>query len=310
MPSQPCPNTVPCFPCLDDSPVLNLSAEAPDEPTHVAVVTVPTDPPIGTRWVVDGCLGICVSTVSLAEAVECARLQAELCAWDGGDGCSQGICDDDTRRAIFYSAPIICTVICPDGTSFQHTLPSGIVRSIYSQADADYRARIICLTQAATRRICILNDSTQALCHNTVFSQPFVAVGGQPPKTFSIVGGALPTGLTMTPAGVVSGAPTVAGPFTFTLLVQDSQAIPATAMKTFVWTVIEILPVTLPDATLSTPYAQALTETGGTPPETWAVTGGSLPPGMTLNPATGLLSGTPTSSGVFVFVVTMTDSAP
>ncbi|MBG6103361.1 hypothetical protein IW249_003775 [Micromonospora vinacea] len=56
------------------------------------------------------------------------------------------------------------------------------------------------------------------------------------------------------------------------------------------------------------PYQYQLTVTGGTGPFTWSVSAGSLPAGLTLDPVTGLLSGTPTVSGTFPFTVRVTDS--
>ncbi|MGC5307411.1 fibronectin type III domain-containing protein [Micromonospora zamorensis] len=56
------------------------------------------------------------------------------------------------------------------------------------------------------------------------------------------------------------------------------------------------------------PYQYQLTVTGGTGPFVWAVSAGSLPAGLTLDPVTGLLSGTPTVSGTFPFTVRVTDS--
>lgn len=50
------------------------------------------------------------------------------------------------------------------------------------------------------------------------------------------------------------------------------------------------------------------TGTGGAPPYTFAVTSGSLPGGLSLNGATGAVSGTPTTSGTFPFTVTITDN--
>ncbi|MEU7652757.1 fibronectin type III domain-containing protein [Micromonospora taraxaci] len=56
------------------------------------------------------------------------------------------------------------------------------------------------------------------------------------------------------------------------------------------------------------PYQYQLTVTGGTAPFAWSVSAGSLPTGLTLDPVTGLLSGTPTVSGTFPFTVRVTDS--
>jgi large repetitive protein len=70
---------------------------------------------------------------------------------------------------------------------------------------------------------------------------------------------------------------------------------------------ISITPAALPAGTVGSAYNQALTGNGGTGPYTFAVTAGSLPPGISLSGA-GVLSGTPTSNGVYAFTVTSTDS--
>ena len=53
-------------------------------------------------------------------------------------------------------------------------------------------------------------------------TQNFSATGGAGPYTFTLSGGALPGGITLTSAGVLSGTPTAAGVFDFAVSVTDS----------------------------------------------------------------------------------------
>ncbi|MGO9586448.1 MAG: Ig domain-containing protein [Limisphaerales bacterium] len=73
---------------------------------------------------------------------------------------------------------------------------------------------------------------------------------------------------------------------------------------------IQISPVTLPDATSGTPYSVTLSVTGGQPPYTWmlATNSPALPTALSLS-AGGVISGTPNESGTFDFTVQMNDSS-
>jgi len=65
---------------------------------------------------------------------------------------------------------------------------------------------------------------------------------------------------------------------------------------------------TLPAAVVGSPYSQTLAAAGGLLPYTWSVTTGSLPAGLALAPSTGVLSGSPSTSGSFNFTVQVSDS--
>jgi hypothetical protein len=67
--------------------------------------------------------------------------------------------------------------------------------------------------------------------------------------------------------------------------------------------------VSLSHATFGAPYAQALQAIGGSTPYTWVVTAGALPAGLTLDPTTGQITGTPTEPGTSSFTVQVTDSS-
>ena len=72
---------------------------------------------------------------------------------------------------------------------------------------------------------------------------------------------------------------------------------------------LSILTLALPQATSSTAYSTTLASAGGAGSETWSVSSGALPPGITLAPSTGVISGTTTTSGSYPFTVQVTDSS-
>jgi hypothetical protein len=70
-------------------------------------------------------------------------------------------------------------------------------------------------------------------------------------------------------------------------------------------------PPPLPDEGCSASYQETITATGGTAPYTFSVTSGALPPGLSLNSSTGLISGmiSGTAAGSYPFTITATDSS-
>ena len=65
----------------------------------------------------------------------------------------------------------------------------------------------------------------------------------------------------------------------------------------------------LPPGTECMTYsADTFSVEGGTAPFTWSVSAGTLPPGLTLAPSTGAITGTPTAAGTYNFTVTVVDS--
>ncbi len=68
------------------------------------------------------------------------------------------------------------------------------------------------------------------------------------------------------------------------------------------------LPATIPAGTVDQSYNTVLAVGGGSSPYHFSVSSGTLPPGVSLNPTTGTLSGMPTTAGTYSFEVTVTDS--
>ena len=158
--------------------------------------------------------------------------------------------------------------------------------------------------------------STASLPNGSVgaaYNSTLTATGGTGPYTWSagawVGGGALPTGLSLTSAGVLSGTPTAAGSFSFILQVTDSGG--ATATHTYTVSIssqLSITTSTLPNGTVGSGYSATLAATGGTAPYTWSIASGGLPAGLSLG-TTGTISGTPTTAANYTFSVTATDSA-
>lgn len=149
----------------------------------------------------------------------------------------------------------------------------------------------------------------------TAYSTTLAATGGTTPYTWSVSSGKLPSGLSLAAStGIISGTPTAAGNTTFTVTVKDSAKKSAqTKSASFTLTVtpqpLAITTSTLASDTLGTAYSQTLAATGGTPSYNWAISSGSLPPGLSLSASSGTISGTPTSTGTFAFGVTASDKS-
>ncbi|MFN7985947.1 MAG: Ig-like domain-containing protein [Thermoanaerobaculia bacterium] len=136
----------------------------------------------------------------------------------------------------------------------------------------------------------------------------FTVAGGSGSGDWSATG--LPPGLTLSVSGQLSGTPTTAGSFPVSVRYEDSTGCVGTATYTVtVCNTLTVGPGTVPQATATLAYGPiSFTVSGATGAATWAVTSGALPAGLTLNPSTGALSGTPTVVGTFPFTVTATDS--
>jgi len=131
------------------------------------------------------------------------------------------------------------------------------------------------------------------------------ASGGVGPYSWSLIEGSLPSGLTLSSSGVISGTPTTVGTAGFTVQVTDAEGTRASRVLSLSVTPVPPPDVTtnsLPEGTAGTSYHQILSAVEGTPPYQWSLFSGQLPPGLSLT-ASGEITGTPTKSGLFSFTV-------
>ncbi len=153
--------------------------------------------------------------------------------------------------------------------------------------------------------------------YQAMTSVTFSATGGRTPYTWSIDSATpLPAGLSLAAAtGVLSGTPTAApGTYNFNVKLTDNSGCPGS--KAYAITVacpaVTIgNAATLASGTTSAAYSVTLTATTagtGVPAQTYTwSSSGALPPGLTLNASTGVLSGTPTTAGTYNFTATATN---
>ena len=212
---------------------------------------------------------------------------------------------------------------------------SGLLSGTPTSADLGVVTFAIQVTDAGgvtvTKQLSVTVQATQSLAMTTTaftpgvvgvpYSLTLAATGGTPPYKWDVlpaivtfpVPGQVAPGLTLDSAqGQVTGTPTSAGSFSFTITLTDQAN--GSVSKAFTLTVsgggpLGITTGSLPDGIVGAQYSQTLGANGGIPPYTWAVTTGSLPNGLALDAKTGVISGAPLAAASSSFTVTLTDSA-
>jgi hypothetical protein len=127
-----------------------------------------------------------------------------------------------------------------------------------------------------------------------------------------VTSGALPPLLTLGSSGTISGTPTTPGAWSFTVSVSDATLHFVSQTYTLDITLGPLTitsPATLsPGAVVGAVYSETLAASGGAPPYTWQVVSGTWPAGLSIS-SSGVISGTPSAAGTYVFSAQVTDSA-
>jgi hypothetical protein len=148
------------------------------------------------------------------------------------------------------------------------------------------------------------------------------ASGGIEPYTWTVTG--LPSGVKASAGGFgnaaigLTGVAAAPGTYPFTVTLSDSGQPQQTVTEHYTLTVLapnseqwSTEPLSSTQAIVGTPYSGSFGVNGQTNglTVTWTLTAGSLPPGLSLNSATGTITGTPTETGLFVFTIIATNAA-
>ena len=157
--------------------------------------------------------------------------------------------------------------------------------------------------------ITVTNPVTTSGTANVPFSQTFTQSGGFGTTTFSTARAPSRSGLTLAANGVLSGTPTQAGTFPIVVVATDANGCTGSgATYTLVITcqTITVTNPACPTGTAGAAFSQTFTQAGAIGTADVHDASSTLPAGLFLA-ANGVLSGTPTQTGTFPIVVTVTD---
>ena len=198
------------------------------------------------------------------------------------------------------------------GAFMGHGVPSTAGTYLFSLSATDASGRTASQSYTIAVDAALTNTTTRPNdgIVGSVFNQTLTATGGLAPYTWGIYSGTLPAGLTLNPAtGIISGTPTSATTQPVVISVQDSYGrVVYNQFNINVLNPLQILTSTLPNGSQNNTYSEAIRTNGGIGPYSFALTG-QLPAGLTISATTGIISGTPTATGLNNLQVTVTDSS-
>jgi hypothetical protein len=203
-------------------------------------------------------------------------------------------------------------------TSVTYTAPSGLTTGISVSLEAIAKANSGVTATSTITIVLPVTFTTTSLpngSNGVAYNQTIITTGGVAPITYSVGSGSIPAGLKLNNVGTIIGTPSSSGTSTFTINALDFGTPPLTvASPTYTITInppppLSITSTAMANGIVGTAYSSAIASSGGVPPLTWSVPPGTLPAGLELNTSSGLISGTPSQTGVKTFFPTVTDSA-
>lgn len=270
-----------------------------------------------------GCGGSSGLTVSITPGNNQAVDQSQsvsFTAFVPGDSSNSGVswsltgshCKGPACGTFVNTTPFAATYVAPKSVPNGTLLTVTLTATSVAQNSA-YETLNIVVSPAPT----IATTSLPGVLNGSDYNEQIVANGGVAPLVFTVSSGSLPPGLNLNTTGFVTGRSTSdGGTYNFNVTVTDQGSPPLTTSQAYTIVVnpapkLSVATTSLPSAALGTAYNFGLAALGGVPPLTWAVTSGTLPPGLSLTAMTGQISGTPTTQtgSPFTFTVEVTDSS-
>ena len=201
---------------------------------------------------------------------------------------------------MFASLPGFGTLNQTSSTSATYTAPNvvstaTVVKITVTSIDFPNQFATVTITVEPPPTITTTTLANPTL--NTAYNATVTATGGLLPLSWALTAGALPTGLSLSSSSTntvqITGKPTVAGGFTFTITVTTPAGFSSSEQFTVVVSSLVITTTSpLPPAMVNMAYTVTFAATGGVTPLNWTVASGStLPPGLTLVSATEVLPG-------------------
>ncbi|MGH9599507.1 MAG: putative Ig domain-containing protein, partial [Terracidiphilus sp.] len=241
---------------------------------------------------------------------------------DGADSITltATVTNDKNSAGVTWTVSGGGTLSNTSATSATYTAPAAASTAVTATITATSVAKTaetatITITVPATPAITTASSGLSSTV-GSAYSVQLSVSGGISPYTWTVSTGSLPSCLTLTPAGLVSGTVSAAcaGTFTPTFTVTDSGTptkLTATEKLTIVIAVAPAIAFTgtMPaTATYNVAYTGSAAATGGAGALTYSLSASALPTGLGLNASTGAVTGTPTVGGAFNFTVKAADA--
>ncbi len=249
------------------------------------------------------CPSIVLAPVSLAAATAGAAYSATLVASGGTGPHAYAISSGAAPSGLTLGAATGLLAGTPDETG----TASFTVSATDAYGCAGSRAyELVTSCPAFQVRPTTLPPATTLASYDLALATP----GATAPVTFTVAAGELPSGMSLSTAGVFAGTPGTQGMFDVTVGAVDAHGCAASRAYDLLVTgcpTITVSPATLPGGAVGAAYTGAVTASGGREPYALSVSDGTLPAGVTLS-ADGDLTGTLSFPGSSTFTIAASDA--